>query len=379
MATAKTTPKSLTAAEKRIDARIQETVKEVIKGEFDHYLKDLSFRIGQAYDLLDRAGNPAPSQTGKVYAEDLNVMNRAYMTGYTLTNNSPVAGSVAWADLHMVYNGTDTLITNGNSANKYVWWSPVTTPNVLQSNNVKPTLAPGEVLLFVNTGGTHKVMLSDTNSSMPSILADGTVDSGSIIANAVGTTAIAANAVTSAELNTGAVTTGKIAGGAVTATEIGPLAVTTAKIAAGAVTATEIGPLAVTSAKVAVGAINNTNMIAANTITGTNLNAGAVTTGKIAANVVTSTELNAGAVTTAKIAGGAVTANELGALSVTTAKIAANAVTATELNAGAVTTAKIAASAVTTNEIGAGAITTVKVAAGAVDATKLTIMRHMLY
>ena len=240
---------------------LREEIAAVVKEQFDHYLADISFRIDQVYGLLDRVGQGR----GSVYAEDLNI-GRHILTGYTVTNNSPTAGKIAWTDCHIVYNGTDYVITNNNTDQKYVWWSPTTTPTAFQVTNTKPSLANGEVLVFVNSGGVYREMLSDTNSSMPRLVSDGAIDTGSIIANAVGTTAIADGAVGSSKLGANAVTAGKINAGAVNSAgilasgvvetdKIGSNAVTDVKINAGAVTEAKINASAVTAGKIATGAV----------------------------------------------------------------------------------------------------------------------------
>lgn len=306
---------------------LEQRVENILVDKLGHFLADISFRIGQQYELAARNTGQA---LGTVYAEDLNLgPARASLTGYAVTNNSPAAGSIAWTDVHIVYAGTDYVITNGNTALKYAWWSPTVTNTVLQTSNTKPALAVGEILLFMNTAGIASVMLSDTNSSMPKALADGTVDSGAILAKAVTTGALADLAVGSGQLGANAVVSGKIADGAVnTAAKLADNVVTGTKILDGAVGGTKITDLAITSAKVADGAVTSTKLVDD---------------------------------------------------AVTNAKIAPLAVGSTELVDDAVTTAKIAASAVTTTELGTGAVTSTKIAGGSVDASKTNLLRHLLY
>lgn len=290
---------------------LEQRIENIIHDKFAHMLADVDFRIQQAYTVAGRAGG---GERGKVYAEDLNLIGRHMLTGYTTTANSPGAGSIAWANVHVVYNGTDTVITDGNTALKYCWWSPTTTPTVIQTSNSKPVLAAGEVLLFVNNGGTPKIMLSDTNSSLPSSLADGAVDTGSIIANAVTNVALADNSVQSATLNANAVTSTKIADGAV-------------------VRSTQLAANVVNSAALADGAVVRTGQLTANVVTSGSIADNAVSrAGQLTANVVTSAALADGAV---------VRAGQLAANVVTSAQIADNAVTSTELNAGAVVASKL--------------------------------------
>ena len=296
---------------------LDKRIENILHDKLAHFLSDIDFRLGQAYDVANRA----EGRGSKVYAEDMNIPGRHFLTGYTVTANSPAAGSIAWANLHMVYNGTDTTITDGSTANKYVWWSPTTTPTALQSSNTKPTLAVGEVLLFMNTAGTPAVMLSDTNSSMPAVLKDSSVDAGSIIAKAV----------TSTALNDQAVVAGKIAGGAINSAGL---------FAGTPVDSTVLANNAVIAGKIATGGISASTQFAINV----------VDTNAIKGGAVTATELNGGAVTAGKIANGAINASTL-----------------------------FTSNVVDTNAIKGGAVTATELGTSAVTPSKLNILRHVLY
>ena len=271
------------------DEALDKRIENILHDKLGHFLEDISFRIGQAREVEARNLGQG---SGKVYAEDLNLRDRHMITGYTMTNNSPSAGYVAWTDLHVVYNGTDTTITNGNSNKKYLWWSPTVTPTVLQSSDTKPVLGVGEVLLFTNTAGTHKVMLSDTNASLPSVLANGAVDTSSIIANAVTTNEIGPGAVTSTELGNNAVIAAKILDGAVTTLKIGNKAVTTTQLGDNAVTSGQLGGNAVTAGKIASGAINNSNVFVTGIVNSNAIGDQQVTTSKLPPGAVDATKLN---------------------------------------------------------------------------------------
>jgi hypothetical protein len=350
--------------------QLENKIEEIVQRRFAHILEDISFRIGQQYELAARNANGV-GVTGKVFAEDLKLLDRHFITGYTVTANSPAAGSIAWTDLHIVYNGQNYDITNGNTAMKYAYWSPTTTPTVLLTNNTKPNLATGEVLLFMNNGGTPVVMLSDTNASLPKALADGTVDSGAILANAVTNAAIATGAVNSASLAANAVTTNAIASGAVTSTGLAANAVTANAIATGAVGTAQIGANAVTSGSIANGAI----------VRETQINTGVVGANSLAANAVTATKLADGAVVrSSQLTANVVDSTALANAAVDTAALQANAVTSTILANGAVVrSAQLSTNVVTTSAIAPNAVTTTEINAGAVDATRLSILRHVLY
>jgi hypothetical protein len=320
------------STKKKSALSLEQRIENIIHDKFAHMLADVDFRIQQAYSVAGRG----EGRSGKVYAEDLNLIGRHMLTGYTVTNNSPAAGSIAWVDLHMVYSGTDHLITNGNTANMYVWWSPTTTPTVLQSSNTKPTLGAGEVLLFMNGGlpgkaaGTHTVMLSDTNASLPTIVAPGTINSGDINGRAIGTAQIALQGVDSTILKDDAVT----------------------------------------SAKIGSGAINDPTFFANSPVNSTVLANGAVVAGKIAGSAINSDTL---------FTAGVVNANAIGPDAVTNDKIYPGAVNTTELAQNAVDATILKDNAVTGTKILDSAVGAAKIAGGAITPTKLNIMRHVLY
>ncbi|MEV5068946.1 hypothetical protein MRBLMI12_000503 [Microbacterium sp. LMI12-1-1.1] len=374
-----------------LDQKIQSAVERAIGSKFDHVLEDISFRIGQAYELIARVGGGA---RGTVFAEDLNLPGRHVLTGYTVTPNSPAAGAIAWADLHIVYSGTDYPITNANTNLKYAWWSPTTTPTVLQVSNTKPSLAQGEVLVFMNNGGTPKIMLSDTNSSLPGVVSDGAIDSASILANAVtatqladgavGATQLGANAVTAAKLADGAVVrSGQLTNGVVATGALAANAVDATKLADGAVTRSgQLAANVVTSGKVADGAINRTGILAANTVTATAVADGAVNrTGQLGTGVVATTALAANAVDATKLADGAVTrTGQMSANVVTNTQIAPNAVTSASVANGAIVRdTQLGANVVTNTQIADLAVGADNLQSGAVGANKLDILRHVLY
>ena len=217
---------------------------------------------------------------------------------------------------------------------------------------------------------TSDARLSDTRTPTA-----GSVTSGSMAADSVGTTSlldssvttakIAAVSVTEAKLADDSVTAAKIAAGAVGTSEIADLAVTSGKIAtdavgsnhiaAAAVGTTELGDDSVTAAKIAAGAVGTSE-----------IDALAVTEAKIAAVSVTEAKLADDSVTAAKIAAGAVGTSEIADLNVTTGKINDSAVTEGKIASLAVTEGKIADSAVTTVKIADSAITTGKIANGAI-------------
>ena len=307
---------------------LDKRVENILKSKLDHYLTDISFRIGQEYELAARRSGQAK---GTIYAEDLNVKDRVYLTGYTMTNNSPAAGSIAWADLHVVVDGVDTLITNGSTALKYVYFTKTVTPTVLKTSAGKPALAEGDVLLFINEGGVARNMLSDTNGTLPRAVAT----------NAIDTDAIALNAVTHDQILDGAVQAGTIA----------------------------------------AGAINNGNLFSGAIIPGANIVADSIDSGQIKTNAVTANELAAGSINaTNKFSGNIIPGAQLIQNSVNTTQLASGAVDGTILKAGAINNVdKFSGKIVTGAVMQDGTVSSTQLGSAAVTAAKMNIMRHVMY
>ena len=212
---------------------------------------------------------------------------------------------------------------------------------------------------------TSDARLSDTRTPTA-----GSVTSGSMAADSIGTTSLLDSSVTTAKIAAVSVTEAKLANDSVTA----------AKIAAGAVGTSEIADLAVTAAKIAEGSVGSIHIaddavgtaeLAADSVTAAEIAAGAVGTSEIADLAVTSGKIATDAVGSNHIAAAAVGTAELGDDSVTAAKIAAGAVGTAELAADSVTTAKIADLNVTTGKINNSAITADKIESLAVTEGKL--------
>lgn len=133
--------------------RIRDEVRAELRHEMDAAVADVERRLAQAREIEQATVSGFRRET--VHTEDLNI-GRALIDGYTLTANSPGAGSIAWANLHVVLLGVDYTITDGNTANKYAWFVKpgAGTSATLQTGNTLPTLGPNDALIFVNNSGT---------------------------------------------------------------------------------------------------------------------------------------------------------------------------------------------------------------------------------
>jgi len=293
-------------------SELEQIVERILDTKLRSLLEDVRYRIGVLEEM--QAG------VQRVHAHDLNLSTHM-MDGYVFTNNSPSAGSVAWTDVNIVYKGVKYVITNGSTANKYVWWQFSASPNtVLQSTNTKPNVGPDDILVGINNGGVFSLTMAPGKPVPGSAILDGTVGSGELGSSAVTSDKIAALAVVAgkiadaaidqAKLANNAVTLAKIASGAVDSTKLADSAVTTAKIAGSAIDSTKLADNAVTMAKITDGAVTGTK-IGSKAVGSSNLADGAVGSTQLANNAVTSGKLVDGAVTGVKIGAGAVAEDKL--------------------------------------------------------------------
>lgn len=137
-------------------------LRAMIQEDFNAAVADVERRLSQARELERSALFGEPRQ---IHAEDLN-LTKFMIDGYTLTANSPGAGSIAWSSLHVVFMGVDYTIADGNTALKYTWFvKPGSgTTATLQSSNTMPTLGANDALIFVNNSGVPVSVLESSVS-----------------------------------------------------------------------------------------------------------------------------------------------------------------------------------------------------------------------
>jgi hypothetical protein len=158
-------------------------LREEMRTEMRAAVADIEFRLRQQYELMRRADGGAMDH---VYVEDIDD-GKHRITGYTVTANSPIAGSIAWASLHIVFLGVDWTIADGSTALKYTYFiKPGSgTTATLQSSNTQPVLSANDALIFVNNAG---VPVSATETSVPPAVGPGSVGTSQIVDGAVTST-----------------------------------------------------------------------------------------------------------------------------------------------------------------------------------------------
>lgn len=199
--------------------------------------------------------------------------------GFKVYDNNPAVGFISWSDLHIVYNGTDYTIDDGNTDKKYIFWDYSVSTTVLQTSDTIPVLEEYDFLVFLNKNGTHV--------TVPTIT---TIDGSLIVSESILTDALSANCVTSP------------------------------KILAGAVTAEKIAVDSVIAEKIKAGEVNSTHL--------TTESAVITQTAQIQDAIITGAKITNLSVTDAQIANASIKTAKIDELQVTTNKIAIEAVNA---------------------------------------------------
>lgn len=168
------------------DDDFRQQIRNIIHDEMTHILSDIEWRVAQSQEHEARARAIESGEVREIrslYAEDLNLTDHQ-ITGYTMTANTPVNGSIAWTAVKIVFNGVTYTVADGNTANKYAWFiKPGSgTAATLSTGNTKPSLGPNDCLVFFNNAGTP---INALTSSIPVAVVDGGVDSGAIANGAV--------------------------------------------------------------------------------------------------------------------------------------------------------------------------------------------------
>lgn len=156
----------------------------------------------------------------------------------TVTNNSPTAGSIAWSDLNIQYNGVSYAIANGYTALPFAYWTP-SLPNNLVVSAEYPELHASDCLVFLNKSGiavtvpTSTVLEGDlivpgsvmavalaANTITGDKIAAGTIDAYNILAESISADLLAVNAVGAQAIAAEVITGDKLVAETITAREI---------------------------------------------------------------------------------------------------------------------------------------------------------------
>lgn len=117
----------------------------------------------------------------------------------TFTNNSPSAGRVSWSGVKVLYKNVTYAITNGDTANKWIYWQ-LASPTVFSASATVISLVEDEFWVGLNVGGTF---VSQWKSTAP----DGsTIRVGTITADRIAVAQLSAIAADIGTITAGTLT-----------------------------------------------------------------------------------------------------------------------------------------------------------------------------
>jgi len=77
------------------------------------------------------------------------------LSGDSWTDNSPSAGSVAWNEHSLYYNGVEYTISAGSTSDKYIYWTGGTSYSTSNTNPSSATLGDDGFVIATNINGAH--------------------------------------------------------------------------------------------------------------------------------------------------------------------------------------------------------------------------------
>lgn len=132
-----------------------------------------------------------------------------------MTNNSPVAGQIAWGAFSIQYQGVSYGISAGNTSQRWVWWRFNGGSPIIEAGATVPTnLTDDDLVLFANKNGVG-LRVQSTSFVDGELLVD-----GSIFANALSTNLINSTHIVTAGLDAGVIKFGLMSGDRIAANTI---------------------------------------------------------------------------------------------------------------------------------------------------------------
>ncbi|OHD22740.1 MAG: hypothetical protein A2Y38_18540 [Spirochaetes bacterium GWB1_59_5] len=157
---------------------------------------------------------------------------------YSVADNSPTLGYIAWAGASISYDGVLSAIANGSTCRRYVYWLQAS-PLVFQTSDAYPVLAEQDCMVFINNGGiAHSVL--DAEVIHGDMLIEGSIGARALSAGSVKADHIQAGAVHSDHIGAGTIDAEHMKIDSIEAGHIKSGSVETEKLKAGAVTAEKI-------------------------------------------------------------------------------------------------------------------------------------------
>jgi len=332
--------------------------------------------------------------TGALTARHITSLN--FVVSGTFTNNSPIAGKVAYSGCKVVYNGEEHTIVNGNCevGDKHIYWE-LATPTVFLYSVALPSLTNNGFLVAFNNGGTYLLVWNST------IINGNRITTGSVTATQIG-----AGAIIAGKIDAGAIVAADIAAGTITGDKIlsynfqlitnnAFIADTpttdqiswiecqvvykgvTYTVAAGACGAADkyvYWQLSTPTVFSSSGTLLNISSDAFIVATNGNTYYGKGTPVYVwNATTIDGNRITTGSIVASLIAAGTITANEIAADTITAVQIAAGAITASEILAGTITGDKISAGTITADKITTSTLSAITANLGSVTAGSAVI------
>jgi len=152
----------------------------------------------------------------------------------TISHNTPVAGAISWTAFNIQFNGIPYGIPADTSAMKFVWWVYNAGAPYLMASNEFPTLAPEDLLLFLNKNGIG-LLVPTTDVIDGSLVVPGSIFADAIGANQIDTYHLKANAITANAIAAGAVGAEEIAANSIYGNHISASSITVDKLTSGSI------------------------------------------------------------------------------------------------------------------------------------------------
>lgn len=128
---------------------------------------------------------------------------------FSVTANTPSLGRIAWTGVHIVYDGVDYPVVDGNTDKRFIYWR-LAYPGVFQTDDNHPALTQDDAIVFLNKSGIPINVLNATAMDGDLVI-PGTVTATALAVDSVAATHIQSDAVVARHIVAGAITAEKMA------------------------------------------------------------------------------------------------------------------------------------------------------------------------
>jgi hypothetical protein len=152
----------------------------------------------------------------------------------TISHNTPTAGAISWTAFNIQFNGAPYGIPADTSSKKFIWWVYNGGAPYLAAADEFPTLAPEDLLLFLNKNGIGLLVpMADVTDG--SLVVPGSIFADAIGANQIDAYHLKANAITANAIAAGAVGAEEIAANSIYGNHISASSITVDKLTSGSI------------------------------------------------------------------------------------------------------------------------------------------------